>query len=112
MKRGTNSPLLRIYQKNATLWKTCVYLFILAVPLIYNVKQMKYSKSLLFVVALSFLFTSCFFKRGGLPTSRDPGTVSTTTGLKYTREKDDGSNLFVTEQYHNQPDLRDRKSVV
>lgn len=105
MKRGTNSPLLRIYQKNATLWKTCVYLFILAVPLIYNVKQMKYSKSLLFVVALSFLFTSCFFKRGGLPTSRDPGTVSTTTGLKYTREKDDGSNLFVTEPYHNQPDL-------
>jgi gliding motility-associated lipoprotein GldJ len=87
----------------ATLWKTCVYLIILAVSLIYNVKQMKYTKSLLFVVALSFLFSSCFLKRGGFPTSQNPGQVSTATGLEYAREKDE--KLFDVGPYKDQDQL-------
>jgi len=63
---------------------------------------MKYSKSLLFLVALSFLMSSCFLKGGGgKPNAQNPGQVSTTTGLKYTRDKAEG---FEVQPYNEQPD--------
>ncbi|MFN7604093.1 MAG: gliding motility lipoprotein GldJ, partial [Bacteroidota bacterium] len=63
---------------------------------------MKYSKSFLFLVALSFLTSSCFLKKsGGRPTAQNPGSVSTATGLKYTRDKAEG---FEVQPYNEQPD--------
>jgi formylglycine-generating enzyme len=63
--------------------------------------QMKYSKSFLPLVALSFLVSSCFLKSGGKPTAQNPGQVSTATGLKYTRDKAEG---FEVQPYNEQPD--------
>ncbi|MFN7493039.1 MAG: gliding motility lipoprotein GldJ, partial [Cyclobacteriaceae bacterium] len=62
---------------------------------------MKYSKSFLFLVALSFLVSSCFLRKGGKPTAQNPGQVSTATGLQYTRDKAEG---FEVQPYNEQPD--------
>lgn len=67
----------------------------------YNQKQMKYFKSLLFLVALSVLVSSCFLRKGGKPTAQDPGQLSTATGLQYTRDAAEG---FPVNEYQSQPD--------
>jgi gliding motility-associated lipoprotein GldJ len=67
----------------------------------YNQKQMKSFKSLLSLVALSVLVSSCFLRQGGKPTAQDPGQLSTATGLKYTRDAAEG---FPVNEYRSQPD--------
>jgi len=78
-----------------------IYLFILAVTFMYNQKQMKSFKSLLSLVALSVLVSSCFLRQGGKPTAQNPGQLSTATGLKYTRDAAEG---FPVNEYRSQPD--------
>jgi formylglycine-generating enzyme len=80
-----------------------IYLFILAVTFMYNLKQMKYFKSLLFLVALSAIISSCSLlgNRGGKPTAQNPGQLSTATGLQYTRDAAEG---FPVNEYNSQPD--------
>jgi formylglycine-generating enzyme len=80
-----------------------IYLFILAVTFMYNQKQMKYFKSLLLLVALSAIISSCslFGNRGGKPTAQNPGQLSTATGLQYTRDAAEG---FPVMEYNSQPD--------
>lgn len=78
-----------------------IYLFILAVTFMYNLKQMKYFKSLLFLVALSMMVSSCFLRQGGKPTAQNPGQLSTATGLRYTRDAAEG---FPVNEYNSQPD--------
>jgi formylglycine-generating enzyme len=65
--------------------------------------KMKCFKSLLFLVGVSFLMSSCFVlgKKGGKPTAQNPGQLSTATGLKY-NEPDGGS--FTVNPYDQQPD--------
>lgn len=79
-----------------------IYLFILAVTLIYNQIQMKSLKSLLFFVGLSAIISSCslFGGKGGKPTAQNPGQMSTATGLAYTRDKAEG---FEVNPYESQP---------
>jgi formylglycine-generating enzyme len=67
----------------------------------YKQKQMKSFKSLLFLVALSVLVSSCFLRKGGKPTAQNPGQLSTATGLKYTRDAAEG---FAVNEYRSQPD--------
>jgi sulfatase modifying factor 1 len=67
----------------------------------YNQKQMKYFKPLLFLVALSVLVSSCFLRKGGKPTAQNPGQLSTATGLAYTRDAAEG---FPVNEYLSQPD--------
>jgi len=62
---------------------------------------MKSFKSLLSLVALSVLVSSCFLRQGGKPTAQDPGQLSTATGLKYTRDAAEG---FPVNEYRSQPD--------
>lgn len=80
-----------------------IYLFILAVTFMYNLTQMKYLKSLLFLVALSAILSSCslFGNKGGKPTAQNPGQLSTATGLRYTRDAAEG---FPVNEYNSQPD--------
>lgn len=64
---------------------------------------MKYLKSLLFLVALSAILSSCslFGNKGGKPTAQNPGQLSTATGLRYTRDAAEG---FPVNEYNSQPD--------
>lgn len=67
----------------------------------HNLTQMKYFKSLLFLVGLSLTVSSCFLRQGGKPTAQDPGQISTATGLRYTRDAAEG---FAVMPYNSQPD--------
>lgn len=80
-----------------------IYLFILAVTFMHNLTQMKYLKSLLLLVALSAILSSCslFGNKGGKPTAQNPGQLSTATGLRYTRDAAEG---FPVNEYSSQPD--------
>jgi sulfatase modifying factor 1 len=64
---------------------------------------MKYFKSLLFLVALSAIISSCSLigNKGGKPTAQNPGQLSTATGLQYTRDAAEG---FPVNEYNSQPD--------
>lgn len=64
---------------------------------------MKYLKSLLLLVALSAILSSCslFGNKGGKPTAQNPGQLSTATGLRYTRDAAEG---FPVNEYSSQPD--------
>ncbi len=64
--------------------------------------QMKYFKSLLFLVGLSAIISSCslFGGKGGKPTAQNPGQMSTATGLAYTQDEGEG---FEVNPYESQP---------
>ncbi len=58
-------------------------------------------KSALLVVGGSMLMTSCFLGGGGRPTSSHPGALSTTTGLAY---NDEDNNGFEVKPFAGQPE--------
>ncbi len=87
-----------------SLWKTCHYLYILAVALTINMKKMKYFKGLLFLVGGSFIISSCSLLGiggGGKPTATNPGQLSTATGLAY---NDEDAGGFEVTPFEGQPD--------
>ena len=58
-------------------------------------------KSAFLVVGGSMLMTSCFLSSGGRPTSSQPGALSTSTGLAY---NDEDNNGFEVNPYAGQPE--------
>ncbi|MEO1053757.1 MAG: gliding motility lipoprotein GldJ [Bacteroidota bacterium] len=61
----------------------------------------RFFKSVLVLTCVAVLVSSCLFKRGGTkPTSVHPGAFSTSTGLAY---NDEDNNGFIVNPYQGQP---------